>query len=69
MTQLRWVLALLALTLTPLAFAHEGHGNTDALWAHFLVEPVHSLVILTAALVIGGIWRQAYRRQHARVDD
>lgn len=57
---------LLLLALTPTAFAHEGHGTIDNLWAHYAFEPAHGLGLLMVLLVIAGAWRHVVRRQRVQ---
>jgi hypothetical protein len=61
-------IALLLLALSPSAFAHEGHGTIDNLWAHYAFEPGHGLALLMVLLVIAGVGRRFLRRQRVRVE-
>lgn len=64
----RKLIALLLLALSPSAFAHEGHGTIENLWAHYAFEPGHGLALVAVLLVAAGVWRRAHRRHCARVE-
>jgi hypothetical protein len=38
------------------AWAHPGHGHTDGLVAHHLVEPAHAIVWVALVVVAAGVW-------------
>lgn len=65
----RKFIALLLLALSPSAFAHEGHGTIENLWAHYAFEPGHGLALVVVLLVTAaGVWRRARRHQRVRVE-
>ena len=64
----RKLIALLLLALSPSAFAHEGHGTIENLWAHYAFELGHGLVLVVVLLVTAGVWRRARRHQRVRVE-
>lgn len=65
---LRPIVILLAVVLSPvLCLAHPGHGETPPqAWSHYLVEPIHSVVIALAVLLVAplaiGWWSARERR-------
>ena len=61
----RKFMALLLLALSPSAFAHEGHGTIENLWAHYAFEPGHGLALVVVLLVAAGVWRRTRRHQNA----
>lgn len=55
---------LLALVIPQLLLAHEGHGFTESHRVlHYIIEPYHALVFLTAVAGFAGLVYRFFRKQ------
>ncbi len=50
------LIACIGLLMPSHAWAHPGHGHTDNLVAHQVVEPVHAMVWVSLVVVAAGVW-------------
>ncbi len=60
----RTAIATLATTLLvpAVAFAHPGHGTSDATsWVHYVVEPAHALWLVPVAAGLFFLWTRRNR--------